>query len=271
MEAKVEAVEREVEVELIDRPEEIARIEIDEEELRGLADSIRERGLQQRIRVARRGDRFLIIFGDRRYLACKKLGMTKIKATVVDADESEVILDRFVENVQRVNLSPLEEALQYKGMRDKLGMSVDEIAVRVSKSEGHVWRKIRMLEMDEPMMDAIHKGLIGVTVGEELWQVKDKSHRAYLLEMACAHGVTKDVARMWADDWKKSRMEKASAGEGGGGEGPVSLDHKVYIACGLCNGPEEVRELTTISVCRECLDRLNKILSGGFPEKGGTA
>jgi len=271
MEAKVKPVEKEIEIELIDRPEEIARLDIDENQLSGLADSIRERGLLQAIMVARRGDRFLIIFGDRRYLACKKLGLTKIRATVVDADNEKIFVDRFTENVQRVNLSPLEEALQYQGMRDELGMSIAKVALRVGKTDGTVDRRLRLLRMDKPMVDAVHKGLISLSVAEELWQITDDPQRSYYLEMACAHGVTKAVARMWVDDWKKSVMEKGSAGAGGGGVGPVSLEPKVYLACALCTGPVEVGKLKTISVCPECLERLDRILSGMVPEKGGTA
>ena len=271
MAAKIKPAEKLVSLDLIDRPEEIARLAINEDEISELADSIRERGLQQAIRVARRGDRFLIVYGDRRFLAHKKLGLTKIRATVVDAGDDEIILDRFIENVQRVNLSPLEEALQYQGMRDKLGMSIEEIARRVGKTGGTVDRRFRLLGMDRPLMDAVHKRLISLSVAEELWQVKEDSHRSYLLEMACEHGVTVAVAHMWVDDWRKSQAAERGGMAGGRGDGPVSLAPKVYLACALCTGPVEVGELKTISVCPICLDRLNKILSGAVPEKGGTA
>ena len=271
MAAKIKPAEKLVSLDLIDRPEKIARLAINDGEISELADSIRERGLQQAIRVARRGDRFLIVYGDRRFLAHKKLGLTKIRATVVDAEDDEIILDRFIENIQRVNLSPLEEALQYQGMRNELGMSIDKIAKRVGKTPGTVERRFRLLGMDSPLMDAVHKRLISLSVAEELWQVKEESYRSYLLEMACEHGVTVAVARMWVDDWRKSQSEKKPGVAGGGGEGPVSLEHKVYLECGLCTGPVEVSEMQTISVCPNCLERLNKILSGSIPEKGGTA
>jgi len=271
MAAKVKPVEKEIALELIDRPEEIARLAINDEELTGLADSIRERGLQQPIKLARRDDRFLIVFGDRRFLAHKKLGLTKIRATVVDAADDEIILDRFIENVQRVNLSPLEEGLQYQGMRDKLGMSIDKIARRVGKTPGTVDRRFRLLGMDRALMDAVHKRLISLSVAEELWQVKEDSHRSYLLEMACEHGVTVAVAHMWVDDWRKSQAAERGGMAGGRGEGPVSLERKVYLACGFCTGPVEVGDLETISICKECLGKLNRILSGADPEKGGTA
>jgi len=271
MDAELKPVEKEIALELIDRPEEIARLAINDEELNGLADSIGERGLQQPIKLARRGDRFLIVYGDRRFLAHKKLGLTKIRATVVDAADDEIILDRFIENVQRVNLSPLEEALQYQGMRDKLGMKIEAIARRVGKTAGTVDRRFRLLGMDRPLMDAVHKRLISLSVAEELWQVKEDSHRSYLLEMSCEHGVTVAVAHMWVDDWRKRVAVERGDMAGGRGEGPVSLAPKVYLACGFCTGPVEVGDLQTISICKECLGKLNKILSGGIPEKGGNA
>jgi ParB/RepB/Spo0J family partition protein len=79
-------------MELIDRPEELARLEIKSAEIQSLADSIRERGLQQPIKVAKRGERFMIVFGDRRYLACRLLGHKALHAEVVEATDEEIAI-----------------------------------------------------------------------------------------------------------------------------------------------------------------------------------
>jgi len=106
----LKAVFQNVKMELIDRPEDLARLEIQSIEIEGLADSIRERGLQQPIKLARREGRFKIIFGDRRFLACQFLERKTILATVVDAEDNEIAIDRAIENIQRIDLTPVEEA-----------------------------------------------------------------------------------------------------------------------------------------------------------------
>jgi len=112
-----------VKMELIDRPEDLARLDIQQKEIEGLAASIRERGLQQAIKVACRGDRFKLVFGDRRFLACRLLGWEAIEAVVVEATDRDIAIDRAVENIQRVDLTPVEEGLQYKAMMEKMGMN----------------------------------------------------------------------------------------------------------------------------------------------------
>lgn len=100
---------RRIKLDLIDRPVDIVRLEINEGQLRELADSIQGRGLLQPIGVTPRGDRFMIVFGDRRYLAHELLKKKDIMCHVEDIEDSQVVVDRAVENIQRVELTPFEE------------------------------------------------------------------------------------------------------------------------------------------------------------------
>lgn len=266
----MKAIFQNVGLDLIDRPEDLARLEIQQAEIEGLAESIRERGLQQPIKLARRDKRFMIIFGDRRFLACKLLEAKTIKAMVVDASDQDIAIDRAIENIQRVDLSPVEEGLQYQGMIEKVGMTLVQISRKVGKKEGTIKRRLDLLKFPKHFIDAVHSGKINLTVAEELMSCGDAAHRDYLLEMAIEHGVKTTVARLWVQDWRKRVTSRREVNEEGGGAQELKFEKKHYIACGLCDEPVDVTKVKTITICPECLNQLYDMLhSGEHKTQGG--
>lgn len=258
---KKKGVFRKIDLDKIDRPDEIVRLEIDEGKLKELADSIQERGLMQPIEITPRGDRFMIVFGDRRYLAHKLLKKKSIMCVIEDIDDIQVIIDRGMENVQRVDLTPFEEGHIYRGLMDKAKMSLDEISQRFGKSPGVVHRRMDILRMPESFQKALHAGSINVSVAEELWGCPDAAKREYFLEMAVEHGITKDVARSWVDEFKKSRRTGAVAGEGTGGLAPVYEDVPIYRACDICKDPVEYKNVKELRICARCHGEIVKVIS----------
>lgn len=247
---------KEVSMELIDRPDDIVRLEIDEGELRELADSIQERGLMQPIEVTPRGVRFLIVFGDRRYLAHELLGRKKIMCRVEELQDDQVVIDRAMENIQRVNLTPFEEGHIYKGLVEKAGMSLDEISRRVGKSPAVVHRRMDILRMPESFQKALHSGAVSVTVAEELWSCPDAAKREYFIGLAIEHGITMRIAREWVDEFKKERRSgKGGDGDAGGALSPYE-DVPIYRACDICTGPVEYGKVKELRVCEGCFDSI---------------
>ena len=247
-------------MELIDRPESLARLAVEESEIESLADSIRERGLQQPIKLARKGERFTIVFGDRRFLAYQVLERKTIEATVVDATDQEIAIDRAIENLQRVDLTPVEQALQYRDMMEELGMKLVQVARKVGKKEGTIKRRLDLLKYPNNFKSAVHRGQMSLTVAEELMACGDP---------AVEHGITAAIARMWVQDWRKSVAPRPGVDSGGGGAEPLGFDKKHYIACGLCEEPVDITKLKSISICPACLEQLYDMLHGQEPQKGG--
>lgn len=248
----LKSIFKKISMELIDRPDDIARLEINKDELRELADSIRDRSLMQPIGVTPRGDRFMIVFGDRRYLAHELLGLEDIMCIIQERDETQVVIDRAVENIQRVNLTPFEEGHIYHGLMEKGGLSIDAISGMVGKSAGVIQRRLDILRMPESFQKALHGGLINVTIAEELWKCPDKGKREYFLELAIDHGISMRVAREWVDDYKKEVRQKLKVdGEGGRAVAPFE-DTPIYRACDICTGPVDYKELKELRVCKEC-------------------
>ena len=257
------ATEKELPMELIDRPRRVSRFDILESELDELVESIRERGLLQAITVAERDGRFEVVFGDRRYLAHKKLGLEKIRCVVREYSDADIAIDRATENGQRADLSPLEEAAEYVNLHETHGMSWDQIGKMLGKSGGLVLRRTRVLSMDQRIQKALHEKKISIGVAEELHRCPDLTHSLYLLEMCVEHGVTVAVARGWVNDYISQARRQASDVAGGGGDYPVYESQPIFRACALCKGPVDLMKLKHLETCPECFDAILKIVREG--------
>jgi ParB family chromosome partitioning protein len=241
-----------VPIDLIDRPETIARLEIDAVELEELRASIREQGLHYPLLLNVVGERYEIVAGDRRYLAIKGLGWPDIPAKCKVMSREEVLLIRATENLQRKDLSPIEEGLEYSRMIDVLGISIEEVARKLGKGPGHVKRRLDLLRMPDSFQRALHAKSIAVSTAEELWSCPDEVYREYLLEMSVEHGVTRDVARMWVQDYKKSLRSSPHAGEGSPLERGITENQPIFRACDCCRGPVDMSKLKELRICPGC-------------------
>ncbi|MCK4786033.1 MAG: ParB/RepB/Spo0J family partition protein [Desulfobacteraceae bacterium] len=259
---KTEDEFREIELELIDRPETIVRMAIDESELEELVNSIRERGLRQPIEVAPREGRFKIAFGDRRYLAHKILKKKTIMCRVVELSDKEMVIDRAIENDQRVNLTPFEKAHQYHDLLERGEMKISEISKRMGKSSGVIQRYLSVLRMPESFQKAIHSKKVNMTVAEELWRCPSADKREYFIVLAIEHGITAAIARQWVDDFQKEERTRKSGSDQGRGDRAAFEAPIIYRACDVCKDPVEYKDLKELRVCPKChkgiLDVLEK-------------
>ncbi len=131
------------------------RIDFDDEALMELSQSIRENGLIHPITVRREQDGYEIVAGERRYRAMKIAGMIEIPVVVIDADEVQMAEMALVENIQRENLSAIEEAKAYVQIMKTSGISQSQLALKVGKSQSSIANKIRLLQLDEEVQQAV--------------------------------------------------------------------------------------------------------------------
>jgi len=249
----------EVEVNKIDRPGVIDRISIDPDEVESLARSIEEQGLLQAPVLRAKDGRFEIVAGDRRIMAIKRLGWEKIKCTVKELSDTETAEIRGSENLQRENLTIIEEAKIYQNLNVTHGRTIEQIARRMGKSAGTIKRRMDLLKMPPQMQRALHENKITYGVAEALWPISDEAALDYYLGFAVDHGVTVAVARQWCKDWKDSlrRQEQQPQEQVETMSNP--MDRPVYIGCDLCKEPERVEQLKTFRVCERCAAELAKV------------
>jgi len=241
----------------IDRPKVSGRDSMDPSKIIELAESIREKGLLEPIIVTPRNGRYEIVAGDRRYLAHEHLGIDKIPAVIKDVSDVDIIILRAVENLQRENLTPLEEARAYQTMREQCGMSVEEICKSTGKSKSTVKRMLGFWRMPDEFKVAVDRGGICLGVAEKLIEVDDPFLRSEWLRMAVQNGITTGVAELWVSDYQKSKAGKLHEGIGDVGEGELNPEPKpAYVTCQVCSGPVDIRVAKQIIGCPDCINPL---------------
>ena len=118
-----------------------------EQALEELASSIRANGMLQPIIVRRTGDRFQIIAGERRWRAAQRAGLHRVTCTIKDVPDQNLLELSLIENIQREELNPIEEATAYKRLREQLDLTQDEIAKRVGKDRSSITNSMRLLKL----------------------------------------------------------------------------------------------------------------------------
>jgi ParB family chromosome partitioning protein len=242
-----------LDIEKVDPPIDAARDLIDPEKVRELAESIRSQGLLQPILVRPLNGRYEVVAGHRRYLAHRLIGEVKIKSLVREMTDEEVEVIRAIENDQREDLNPIEKAKGYKRLRDKFGMSQEQIAQKMGRSRETVIRFLKLLKIPEEFQKAVARGKLSIGVALCLDAIDDESFKKYYFTAAVENGVTLEVAQAWVSEYLKTRSGGVE-GLGGGGPGgaPIQEPLPIYQTCICCVGPVEVSKVHYVPVCPEC-------------------
>ena len=157
----------------------LVQTEIDE-----LICSIKEKGLLQPIVVRSKGKYYEIVAGNRRYNACTTLGWRKIVCHVVELTDKEAFEVSLIENMQRRNMDPIEEAHAFKNYVLTFGWGgISELAAKIGKSISYVDKRIRLLELPNDILDSIFKFEINKSAAEELLSIRDNHRQSKLAQI----------------------------------------------------------------------------------------
>lgn len=167
-----EAVE-EIEISRIIPKSDQPRKIFDEDALNDLKASIKENGVIQPIILRRKDDRYEIIAGERRWRAAKAAGLERIPSIVREIDEETAAKISLIENVQRENLNPIEEAEAYKRLMSEYSLKQEELAKAVGKSRSYISNSIRLLNLDERIIGYIYEGKLTGGHGKALLAIKN--------------------------------------------------------------------------------------------------
>lgn len=149
------------------------RTSMDEEQLEGLADSIRENGLLQPLLVQRDGDQYRLIAGHRRLEAARLAGLEEVAITVRSEAGDNPLLLALVENLQRSDLSPLDEAAAYRELSRHFGLSTEEISTRTGKSRSAVTNTVRLLDLTPEVKELLEQGRLSEGHARALLGLRD--------------------------------------------------------------------------------------------------
>jgi len=177
------------------------RLSYDEDSLTELADSIREHGVLQPILVRPAGAQFELIAGERRWRASRMAERDTIPAIVVDFDESTALEVSIIENLQREDVSPLEEAAMFRKMTDAFGYSVRQLAQKVGKDKGYVENRLRLSNAPADIRELVSLRKDTISHAYELMKITDERQRRRLEK------------RIVAGDLSLAKLRKVTGGE----------------------------------------------------------
>lgn len=176
-------VEQTLKLNLIEPNSEQPRKNFDEESLQELADSIKQYGILQPLIVQKKGNHYEIIAGERRWRAAKLAGITDVPVLIREYDKQQTMEIALIENVQRADLNPIEEAQAFQQLIQEFHLTQEEIANRVSKNRATITNSMRLLKLDIRVQDMLADGkissgharaLLGLEEGERQYQVAVK-------------------------------------------------------------------------------------------------
>jgi ParB family chromosome partitioning protein len=162
------------------------REHFDEESLAALAESIREVGVLQPVLVRAGGDGFELIAGERRWRAARRIGLQTIPAIVRTADDASMLQQAIIENVQREELNPLEEAAAYQQLIEDFSLTHDDVAVRVGKSRTTITNTLRLLQLPPSIQRHLKERALRMGHARALLGTPDRAFQEQLAKRAVA-------------------------------------------------------------------------------------
>lgn len=156
------------------------RKEFDEDSLMELADSIKQFGILQPLLVQKRKDYYEIIAGERRWRAAKMAGIKEVPIIIREYTDQEIVEISLIENIQRENLNPIEEAMAYKRLLEEFHLKQDEVAERVSKSRTAVTNSMRLLKLSPRVQQMIVDDMISTGHARALLAIDDEEQQYQL-------------------------------------------------------------------------------------------
>lgn len=171
-----------VKITMVEPNREQPRKNFDEDSLQELADSIKQFGLLQPILVQDRKDHYEIIAGERRWRASRMAGLQEIPVIIRNYTEQEIVEISLIENIQREDLNPIEEAQAYKRLLTEFNLKQDEVAERVSKSRAAVTNSVRLLKLSDEVQQMVIDEMISTGHARALLAVEDAEEQYNLAQ-----------------------------------------------------------------------------------------
>ena len=196
------------------------RQDFDEEELQNLADSIAEHGVVQPLTVRELGSGYYqIIAGERRWRAARLAGLSQVPAVIIEADDKKTMELALIENLQRQDLNPVEEALGYQVLMTDYGMTQEETAKRVGKSRPTVANALRLINLCPEVLELVRSGKLSAGHARAVLTLKEEKLQQQAAQKIVALGLSVRQAELLCKNMTKEPKEP-----------PVQPFHVDYVA-----------------------------------------
>ena len=180
----------EVDVNLVDPSPVQPRSHFNKHSLEQLALSIRANGIVQPLLVRRKGGRFELIAGERRWRAAKTVGLQKVPVVVREVADDKLLELALIENVQREDLSPIEEAQAYRRLIEQIGLTQESVAARIGRDRSYVTNYLRLLRLPEDLQQLVQEGKLSTGHARTLLAVADGNAQRRMAKKIIARGMS---------------------------------------------------------------------------------
>ena len=184
------------------------RKSFDNERIAELAESIKHHGIIQPLILMKENEDYVIIAGERRWRAAKMAGLKEVPAIIMDITEKEVLEVSLIENIQRQDLNPIEEALAYKRLIDEFKLTQEELSKRIGKSRTTITNCMRLINLDDRVKEYIIEGVLSEGHGRTLLSINDGELQYTIAQKVIDEGLSvreleKLIKKVYSTDKKK--------------------------------------------------------------------
>ena len=192
------------------------RKHFDDSKLQELADSIKGKGILEPLLVRKATDGYELIIGERRWRAAQKAGLREVPVLVKEMDERDVLEASLIENVQRDDLNPLEEAGAYKRLVEEFGISQEELGTRLGKDRTTITNTLRLLKLPPEVKDHLLQNRISSGHARAILSLEMKERQKELCNLIVQKGLSVREAEALAKQWSKKTKRVTTPQKGGG-------------------------------------------------------
>ena len=198
-----------VEINLIKPNNSQPRKNFDEDKIFQLSESIKEHGIIQPLVLKKQGKFYLIVAGERRWRAAKAIGLKEVPAVILDLDDKQVLEISLIENIQREDLNPIEEAIAYKKLLEEFDFTQELLSKRIGKSRAAIANCIRLLNLDSRVQEYLIEGVISEGHGRALLPLEDNDLQYKFAQMIIDEQLNvRDVESLIKNIGKNKKLKK---------------------------------------------------------------
>lgn len=243
----------EVSLDSVSPPANANRMEMDQTDLETLARSIEQIGLINPVTVVCVGENlYEIVAGHRRWSAFHMLRRATIPVRIIEEGELTQTEIKFAENLERADLSPIEEALALNEIYQQNTLDIDQLAERMHRTRAWIEARLALLDLPDEIQQSLHKKEITIAAARELGKVDDERHRRYLHEYVRNTGASTSIVRAWVNEFEAQKTR----GDFEDGQQPPLPDFSqpivILVPCAFCDAATDHRQTQLLRVCTPC-------------------
>lgn len=243
---------QEIPIDNIVEPVAQVRAVMGSEKLAELAMSIKQIGLIEPLIVKKIGEKYEVIAGHRRLLACRMANLEKINCIVRNNNAENEDEIKLHENFYRENVNPADEAEFYAYLINTKKNSIEEVAKKVGKSGAYIRSRLDLISGDEMILEAVRDGQINASIAKELNLIGDRETRLNYLHYAIDNGAKIRTVQEWRKAFEREQRTQEALNQGHTKEELPDVLPKYYYRCPMCEQPVEVQKIRAVSVCESC-------------------